>query len=356
MTATAEPPTITPAAQSAASLVRYSVTDAMIAKYREDFGKLIISDSKTEAAVRAALTLMVKTRTGIEAEYKVLTADANERIKLIRSEKNRIIAELAPTEEHLRAEWDRVEAERAKKKAEAEAAKAKAIQDKIDAANAARQAELDRQAAELAAAKAKQDEENRIMQEKLAAAQKRLEEQQAAAKAKADEEARIAREQEEKARREREAAEAKEREERRQREEAAAKAERDRLAKIEAEQRAERERLAEERRKIEAEAARIKAEQDAKELAERLAHEAEERRIAELERAAEIAARLEKLKPDAAKLKDFAKVINAVWGKAPLCESNEARDTINAVGKKLDEAVLMLNEFGEFTKEGKVSS
>lgn len=351
MTATAEPPTITPDAQSAASLVRYSVTDAMIAKYREDFGKLIITDSKTEAAVRSALTTMVRTRTGIEAEYKVLTADANERIKLIRTEKNRIIAELAPTEEHLRAEWDRVEAERAKKKAEAEAAKAKAIQDQIDAANAARQAELDRQAAELAAAKAKQDEENRIMQEKLAAAQKRLEEQQAAAKAKADEEARIAREQEEKARREREAAEAKEREERRQREEAAAKAERDRLAKIEAEQRAERERLAEERRKIEAEAARIKAEQDAKELAERLAREAEERRIAELERAAALKAREEALRPDKERLAAWAKLLRGLMTPTVLSEEAKAaiavaKSEINAAADKLD----------DFAAEGKVTA
>lgn len=347
MASTAEmPPPITPTVQpDQTPLVRYSVTDAMIAKYREDFGKLIITDSKTEAAVRSALTTMVRTRTGIEAEYKKLTADANERIKLIRTEKNRIIAELAPTEEHLRAEWDRVEAERAKKKAEAEAAKAKAIQDQIDAANAARQAELDRQAAELAAAKAKQDEENRIMQEKLAAAQKRLEEQQAAAKAKADEEARIAREQEEKARREREAAEAKEREERRQREEAAAKAERDRLAKIEAEQRAERERLAEERRKIEAEAARIKAEQDAKELAERLAREAEERRIAELERAAALKAREEALRPDKKKLATWAKELLKIT--PPKVSDAEAAIVVGEAMAAIRNAADQLEEFAK---------
>ncbi len=351
MTATAEPPVTIPTVQAETAPVRYSVTDAMIAKYREDFGKLIITDSKTEAAVRSALTTMVRTRTGIEAEYKVLTADANERIKLIRSEKNRIIAELAPTEEHLRDEWDRVESERAKKKAEAEAAKAKAIQDRIDAANAARQAELARQAAELAAAKAKQDEENRIMQEKLAAAQKRLEEQQAAAKAKADEEARIAREQEEKARREREAAEAKEREERRQREEAAAKAERERLAKIEAEQRAERERLAEERRKIEAEAARIKAEQDAKELAERLAREAEERRIAELERAKALKERELALKPDREKIGIWANELRAI--QPPVVNSKEAKD---AVLHAVQLIVAAADELETFAAEGKVSS
>ncbi len=296
MTATETPsPVFIPTVQADAPVVRYSITEAMIAKYRDDFGKLIITDSKTEQAVRSALTTMVRTRTGIEAEYKVLTAEANERIKLIRAEKNRIIAELAPTEEHLQAEWDRVQAEKARKKAEEEAARAKALQDRIDAENAARKAELEREAAEVAAAKKALEESRR-----------KLEEQQAAARAKAEEEQRIAREREEAARRERERLEAIEREERRQLEESAAKAERERLAKIEAEQRAERERLEAERRAVESEKERLRLEQEAKEKAERLAREAEERRIAELERAAALKTREEALRPDKEKIAAWA--------------------------------------------------
>ncbi len=332
------------------AVVRYSVTDAAITKLKNDFGSLIISDSKSEAAVRSALTTLVRTRTGIEAEYKALTADANERIKLIRSEKNRIISELAPTESHLQGEWDRVQAEKARKKAEAEAAAKKEIQDKIDAANAIRKAELDRQA-----------EENRKAAEAIAADKKRIEEEQAAAKLKADEEARVQRERDEQARIERQRIEDAEREKQRQADAAADQARRDELAKQEAEAKTEREKflamqkavseeIERKRREVEAEAARLKAEKDAKDLADRLVKETEENRIKDLERQAELKRRENELRPDRQKVMAWAKQLRDI--DTVSVKSDEAKEAVEAA----HEAILGIANDLESFASGKIAA
>lgn len=157
-------------------------------------------------------------------------------------------------------------AEAAKREAEAaEVARAEAIRAEREA--------LARERAELEAEKAKRDEENRLRQEAI-------EEQQRIERI---ELARIQAEREAEAQREREALEA---------ERAKLQAERDRLAR-EAFEREEAIRIAKEQKEAEkrAEAARIEA--------ERIAFEA---------KAAE-AARLEALKPDAEKFREFAKQI-----------------------------------------------
>lgn len=331
-------------------LVRYSISDAWIAKAAEDFGSLIATDSKSEAAVRSALTIMVKARTGVEAEYKSLTADAKKRIEIIREEKNRVIEAMAPTEEHLRGEWDRVEAERAKAKREREETQQRAIQAKIDADNAARKAELDKEAAELKAA-----------QDALAESKRKLDEQQAEIKAKADAEAALEREREEKARQERQKKEDEEREAQRQKDEAERKAAKARQDKIDEEQRARQAELDRKQKEIDDAAAAVKAAQEkadreefqrqamieadrkAKEQAEADRIAAEEGAVKERERLAELKRRTDALAPDKTKLAAWASRIDNT--NPPKVASAEAAVAVELALTAIAEIVRDLHGF-----------
>ena len=271
-------------ADAGGQIISYGITAEDIEAMKQRYAVVRFDTPAEYKAGVAAIAEIRNTRTAIERRRTDLKRIHLETGRKIDAEAARWTALLEQVEAPLKEAKKLIDdAKEAEKKA-AEAAKAKALQDKLDAENAARKAELDREAAEVAAAKKALEESRR-----------KLEEQQAAIRAK-----------EEAERKERERLEAIEREERRQREEAAAKAERERLAKIEAEQRAERERLEAERRAVEAEKERLRIEQEAKEKAERLAREAEERRIAELERAAALKAREEALRPDKVKIAAWA--------------------------------------------------
>lgn len=331
-------------------LVRYSISDAWIAKAAADFGSLIATDSKSEAAVRSALTIMVKARTGVEAEYKALTADAKKRIEIIREEKNHVIEAMAPTEEHLRGEWDRVEAEKARVKREREAAQAKILQDKIDSDNAARKAELDKEAAELKAA-----------QDALAESKRKLDEQQAEIKAKADAEAAADRAREEKARQERQKKEDEEREAQRQKDEAERKAAKARQDAIDAEQRARQAELDRKQKEIDDAAAAvkaakekadleefqrqaaIKAEADAKAKAEADRIAAEEAAVKERGRLAELKRREEALKPDKAKLAEFADRLRNI--PLPKVAEDEAHSVLVEVYREICDVADRLDSY-----------
>lgn len=318
-----------------APLIRYSITDAWIAQAERNFASL----EKPEE-VRQALTTMVKARTTIDKERKLQNELAREHIRNVDNAAKAIIAKMAPTEQQLQAKWDAIEAERERKRREAEEARQRAINEEIEK----------RRQEQEAALKAEQD---RLAKERaeLEALQKRLAEQEAAAKAKADEEARIAREQEEKARAERERIAAEKQAEERRRFEEQQKAERERQAKVEAEHRAERERLAAEQAKLEAERKAVEeakrqaaAEAEAKAAAERKRLADEQAAREEEERKAAHAKRMEELKPDREKINAFAGQIRALG--IPKVKDKEAATVVLQAAAVLEQLAKDLTAYG----------
>lgn len=162
---------------------------------------------------------------------------------------------------------------------------------------------------------------------------------------------RVKREAEEAAKREAEAAEraARDAEEARVKaERAALDAEREALAAQRAELERAQSELKEAREKADREEferqTRIQAEKDAAAQAERDRLAAEEARVAAAERQAELARRLEALKPDAEKLWAFAASINTLT--APEVQSDEARQALDAALAALVDVTTALDGFG----------
>ena len=83
----------------------------------------------------------------------------------------------------------------------------------------------------------------------------------------------------------------------------------------------------------------------AKARAERERVEAEEARVREAERQAEMARRLEALKPDAAKLAAYASALHAV--PVPDVTTREAVEALDRAGEFLNEACAELDRPGE---------
>jgi DNA repair exonuclease SbcCD ATPase subunit len=121
----------------AKDLVRFNITDAAIAELKDKYMVLEITDLANKEqyeAVHAARMDTVKRRTGITAVGKELRSEALEYQKKVIEEEKRIIGLLAPIEEHLTAEEQKVkdEKERLKKlEAEKEAARIQARVDKV---------------------------------------------------------------------------------------------------------------------------------------------------------------------------------------------------------------------------------
>lgn len=90
--------------------------------------------------------------------------------------------------------------------------------------------------------------------------------------------------------------------------------------------------------------AKIAAEAEAKARAERERVEAEERRVAEADRLAELARRLEALKPDAEKLAACAKKLRAI--KLPEVATQEARNWLVEVAGRIHDAADFCESFG----------
>lgn len=275
---------------TSADLVTYPVNPAEIAETKAKYAALSCDTPQGYEQVRLAIAHVRSTRTAVEDRRVALKADALAYGRLVDSRAKEITALLLEIEEPLKAKKAAVDDEKARIKAEAEAAKLRALE------------------AEIAANRARQEEEARLVRE---AEEKRIAEERAALEA---ERAKLA-EAQAKLDAERQAEQA--------RIDAAARAERERIdaerEKLAAERRAEEDRQRVEREKLEAErravaaerekAERAEFERQAREKAEREAVEKIERdRLAAEKRAAEIAA----LRPDLDKIAAFSAEIRAL--------------------------------------------
>lgn len=211
------------------SVVKFNVTDAEIAKLREQYLSLTINGIEDKAGFKAvyeARQVVKKTRVGLEKHAKQLKADALAWQRKVNEEEKRVVSELEAIEAHLQAEEDKIEAEKERIRQEAIAVENKKLQDRIDQlaaygfgvdANLLKSIDDESFQSVLANAKAEFDKEQVRKAEEAAAAEearikaeaerKELEE----LRAKQAEAERILRENEE--REERERLEAKEREE-----------------------------------------------------------------------------------------------------------------------------------------------
>jgi hypothetical protein len=241
------------------------------------------------------------TRLAIEAKRKELKADALAYGKRVDEVAKTLTALVQPHETLLDGKIKAVEAEKERVKREKEEAERVAREAEAKAkADAEAKAERDRIAAE----RAKAEEEARIERERLAAERAELERQrreqlESIARQKAELDAALKLANEERAQRERDA----------ERLEAMrSAAEQDRLAEVKRQE----DEIARQRAALEAEQNRVKLEQEAREQAERERIAAEEAKVAELERQAKLAERLEALKPDCQKLRDFAATLRAL--------------------------------------------
>ena len=286
---------------TSAALVTYSVTPAEIAATRERYAALSCSTPRGYEEVRLAIASVRDARVAIERRRVELKADALAYGRLVDSKAKELTALLLEIEEPLKAKKQAVDDEKARIKAEAEAARRAVIE------------------AELAAKRAAEEEAARLVRE---AEEKRLAEERAALEA---ERAKLA---------EAQAAL-----------EAARKAEADR---IESERKAEYSRQQAERERLEAERKAVAEAREAQERAEferqakiraerEAAEELERDRITKAQRAAELAA----LRPDLEKIAAFAEEIRAL--KAPelidivLSENvDSALDKLEGVAAYLD--------------------
>lgn len=335
---------------SAAPLVKFSIDDHWIAKAKARYDALIALPTIPEDDLRRELTTLVRARTAIDDERLKQGELARQHIADVNGKAKQVTGRLAPLESDLQKRWDAIAEVKAKAKREAEAARQKAIQDKIDADNAARKAELDREAAELKAA-----------QDALAESKRKLDEQQAEIKAKADAEAAADRAREEKARQERQKKEDEEREAQRQKDEAERKAAKARQDAIDAEQRARQAELDRKQKEIDDAAAAvkaakekadleefqrqaaIKAEADAKAKAEADRIAAEEAAVKERGRLAELKRREEALKPDKAKLAEFADRLRNI--PLPKVAEDEAHSVLVEVYREICDVADRLDSY-----------
>lgn len=289
-------------------LVTYDVDEAALALVREKCAGLACDTPAGYEEVRVAIASLRDTRVKIEKRRVELKADALAYGRLVDTEAKRVTALVAAIEDPLKAKKDAVDNEKARIKAEEDAAKLKAIQDEIDAANAAKEA----------AAKAIRDaEEARLAAERAALAK------------------------------EREALEAE-----RAKAEAARKVEQDRIAAEQAviaeAQRKQREALEAERRaldKARQDAERAEFERQAKIQAEKdAAVRVERERVEKLRRDAELAALL----PDLEKVKAFAASIRALT--APKVKSKRIAAVLVTTMAQLDQVAIALESTTERAK------
>lgn len=116
-------------------LVKFNVTDAAVATMRDQYMGLTIKgleDAQGYKAVHEARMVVVKKRTAVTKTGKELREDANRFNKAVLAEEKRILGLLAPIEAHLGAEETKIDNEKARIKAEAEAREAARIQARVD--------------------------------------------------------------------------------------------------------------------------------------------------------------------------------------------------------------------------------
>lgn len=265
---------------TAETAISFGVTDTEIDAVRERYAALDATTSAGYEEVRQAIAVVRTTRVNIEKRRVELKAEALAYGRQVDSEAKRWSALVESIEAPLVAKKQAVDDEKARVKAEAEAARLREVEERINAERAAEEARLkalrDAEDARLADERARLDAERAQLAEERA----RVDAAQAAARAEEETRLRVQREAE---RVEREATEAR------------LKAEREALDKERRELQAQRE--AAERAEFERQTA-IKAEAAAKAKieADRLA-------------AAELDARIAAAQPDAKKLQAYAEAL-----------------------------------------------
>ena len=338
-------------------LIRYDVTDKQLAELRTKFAGLAERKPENYEPRRKAIATCRELRVAVEKKRKELSADAVQWHKKVNAVAKHFREALEAIEEPLQLAKDADDNEKARIRAEREAAEKAALEAKVraeqEAAEAERRAKVE---AEEAERKAKREaEEQRLAEER--AELERQREALAAQQRQADEVARAERE-------------------RREAEEAARRAELDAEAdRLKAEREAaaeaarlEREQIEADRRAVAAERERLEREAREKKLAEEAAQRAreqaeaervvaEEARVREEERKAELARRLEALKPDAEKVAAFARTITLWLGSLypPECSSpiatNAIDHAIRQIGRVADELVTGFERESRFAAE-----
>lgn len=107
------------------------VSDAMLIEYKQKFSGLSAQTKEGYEEVRKAIAVCRTTRTGIEKKRKELNEDAQSYIRTVNGEAKRLTAAIEAIEEPLKTRKQAVDDERERLKAEAEAAKAQKINDRL---------------------------------------------------------------------------------------------------------------------------------------------------------------------------------------------------------------------------------
>lgn len=375
--------------------IKFDVTKSQLTELVSKIGDVTFDTPANYERGRLAIANLRSLRVGVEKVARSLKDGANDYKKQVDKHGNELIAIISEPEDRLCAAKKIVDDEKARLKAEKEAAEKAAIEAELRAKREeeerilreAREAEARKLAEERAAFEAEKQRlaEQQRQADKAAAAEKervaaeqraeqaRLDAERAeieAEKARAVEAKRIA---DEAAQAERDAADARAREER-ERVETAARAEREAADKRareareaeEAKLRADREALEAEkialreakekaeREQFEREAtAKAEAEAVAKVERERVAAEAA--RVAEAERLEAERARLEALKPDRERLRDFARQIWSLGSTPPATETKEAGLVAVTVCDHLLRLAAELESFGATASSDKAA-
>jgi len=307
---------------SAAPLVTYDVTDAIIAETRERCNGLTVDTPVAYEETRQAIASLRDTRVAIEKRRVILKADALAYGRTVDSEAKRLTLLLEAIEDPLKVMKAVVDDEKARVKAEADAAKLRAYEAEIQANLAAQEAERKAKQAEEDARRAEERAALDAERATLAEERRRIDAREAEAKAIADAARKV---EQDKLDAERAAfAEVKRLEENRQRTE---------------QEHVEAERRVVEKMRQDAERAEFERQAVARAEAEAV-KKAEAEQLAKAQRAADIAA----LAPDVEKLRAFAASIRAVV--APKPKSKAAKERIadavtglELIARGLDESV-----------------
>jgi hypothetical protein len=315
------------------ALIRYDVTDQRITELREQFAGLAERTPENYEPRRKAIATCRELRVAVEKKRKELKADSLAWGKKVDSVAKHYTGLLESIEEPLQLAKDADDAEKTRIRQEKEAAEKAALEAKV---RAEREAEEARLKAEREAEEARLAEERKA----LDAERVRLVEERLAA----EEAARVERERvevEQRAERERLDAEGAKLKAEREAQAEAARVEQEKLAELRRsldEQRDRAEREERERR------LRLQVEDDAKAQAARDRVAAEEAAVVEAERKAELARRLEALKPDAEKLRAFAVVLREL--RLPEVSSSEASAATLDAAATLGNLATRLETFG----------
>jgi chromosome segregation ATPase len=287
------------------SLVRYEVTEADIAATRAKYAALSCDTKDGYEEVRLAIGFCRETRVKIESRRQDLKRAALEYGRKVDSVAKHLTGLIREIEEPLKEKKLVVDNERERVRAEKEAAEKAALEAQIRA---------EQEAAEAARRAERAAEEARLAEErqKLEAERERLDREASALKAQREEAAARAREEEARLERQRE------------------------------ELRLERER--QERAEFERQA-KIRAEEEAKVRMERERVEAEEARRREEERQAEHARRIEAMKPDIERVRDFGRELLTLA--IPDVQAHEAREILDIAWNDIRAIAAELEAFGK---------